>query len=429
MEAAQAEEKRLENAVVAAKELDKQATAMDALAKAQKVFAGSSEEFGKTAAGAHERFAVAVENLQEKIGGALLPAITDLTNAGIKAVEWLEDNEKAAKVLVIGIGALTTALIAAKVAQLLLNLAVLANPYVAVAVLVAALAAGIFFLYQKFEQARPAIILFTAVFSPLAAAILLVKNYGDDLIDVLEWFRDKAGPAVTKFKDAALIALTPLLTGFRQILTVVNGIKNAIEWLIKHIPDIPSPPKFSLPDLNPFNGDPRDPTGTGPTSIHSSLWDELGSARAAGLTLTSGYRPGAITANGTPSDHGRFPSRAIDVAGAAASMARFFMSLVGNRGVKQAFYDPLGSIFGGMRSSYREGGHSDHVHVATYDKGGYLKPGWNLAYNGLGRPEPVGAGAMGGPQSITVNLGGTTIARLVKNAKGRYEQLNGPGSF
>ena len=75
-------------------------------------------------------------------------------------------------------------------------------------------------------------------------------------------------------------------------------------------------------------------------------------------------------------------------------MARFFSWLIGQRDVKQAFYDPLGSIFGGMLSSYREGGHSDHVHVATYDKGGYLRPGWNLAYNGLGRPEPVGAGTV-----------------------------------
>lgn len=28
----------------------------------------------------------------------------------------------------------------------------------------------------------------------------------------------------------------------------------------------------------------------------------------------------------------------------------------------------------------------------SYDRGGYLRPGWNLAYNGTGRPEPVGGG-------------------------------------
>jgi len=73
-------------------------------------------------------------------------------------------------------------------------------------------------------------------------------------------------------------------------------------------------------------------------------------------------------------------------------MASFFRWLIGQTDVKQAFYDPLGSIFGGKLSSYREGGHSDHVHVATYDQGGYLQPGWNLAYNGTGALEPVGGG-------------------------------------
>jgi phage-related protein len=114
-------------------------------------------------------------------------------------------------------------------------------------------------------------------------------------------------------------------------------------------------------------------------------------AASFGLRVTSGLRPGAITANGTPSDHGI--GKALDVAGSASSMATFFSRLVGNRSVKQAFYDPLGSIFGGARNSYVEGGHMDHVHVATYDKGGWLKPGLTLAYNGTGAPERVGGRA------------------------------------
>lgn len=33
--------------------------------------------------------------------------------------------------------------------------------------------------------------------------------------------------------------------------------------------------------------------------------------------------------------------------------------------------------------------HMDHVHVSLFDKGGFLKPGWNLSYNGTGQPEAV----------------------------------------
>jgi hypothetical protein len=96
--------------------------------------------------------------------------------------------------------------------------------------------------------------------------------------------------------------------------------------------------------------------------------------------------------------------------------------------VKQAFYDPLGSIFGGVLNSYREGGHSDHVHVATYDQGGYLRPGWNLAYNGLGRPEPVGAG------NVTINIPNyvgskTELMGWLQNAAKEFRRQNGRRPF
>jgi hypothetical protein len=113
-------------------------------------------------------------------------------------------------------------------------------------------------------------------------------------------------------------------------------------------------------------------------------------ASSMGLSISSGYygREGDITKNGTLSDHAK--RKALDFVGSASQMAAFFRRLVGNSSVRQAFYDPLGSIFGGSLSSYREGGHTNHVHVATYDKGGWLKPGLTLAYNGTGAPERVG---------------------------------------
>jgi hypothetical protein len=159
------------------------------------------------------------------------------------------------------------------------------------------------------------------------------------------------------------------------------------------------------PNFNPFI---VPPTGTrapisGAVDLRGARPELMPYAQAAagyGLSVTSGLRPGAITANGTPSDHGT--GKAIDVAGSAAGMAGFFRSLIGNPAVKQAFYDPLGSIFGGRQSVYREGGHNDHVHVATYDRGGVLKPGWTLAHNGTGRNEYVSRG--GGGTYVTINM-------------------------
>jgi hypothetical protein len=150
-------------------------------------------------------------------------------------------------------------------------------------------------------------------------------------------------------------------------------------------------------------------------------------AASLGLRVTSGLRPGAITANGTLSDHAI--GKAIDVAGSGSSMAAFFMKLVGNRSVKQAFYDPLGSIFGGARNSYVEGGHSDHVHVATYDKGGWLQPGLTLAYNGTGSPERVGNQA-GMVVNVTVNgwVGNDmSLARKIRDSLQHLDIVNTGG--
>jgi hypothetical protein len=127
-------------------------------------------------------------------------------------------------------------------------------------------------------------------------------------------------------------------------------------------------------------------------NVGKQLWDEIGMGEKFGLHVTSGYRPGAVTKHGTRSDHSYDPSRAVDMAGSAGGMASLFRDLIGRSEIKQAFYDPLGSIFNGIRSSYREGGHSDHIHMAEYDRGGWLPTGLSLALNNTGRPERVGGG-------------------------------------
>jgi phage-related protein len=175
------------------------------------------------------------------------------------------------------------------------------------------------------------------------------------------------------------------------------------------------------PNFNPFIVPPtanREPI-SGAVDLMGARPELMPYAQAAagyGLSVTSGLRPGAITANGTPSDHGI--GKALDVAGSASGMAGFFRSLIGNPAVKQAFYDPLGSIFGGRQSPYIEGGHNDHVHVATYDKGGVLRPGWTLAHNGTGRNEYVSRGAGG----LVINIM-APIANPRETARAIYNEI------
>lgn len=92
LEAAKIELNRLEAAAKAARALDKEANSLAALDKAQRKFAGSGEAYSKTLAGSHERFQIAVENLQESIGKHLLPVLTKLFIKGVEWIEWAEEN-------------------------------------------------------------------------------------------------------------------------------------------------------------------------------------------------------------------------------------------------------------------------------------------------------------------------------------------------
>jgi phage-related protein len=76
-------------------QVEKGATATQALGLLQEKFAGQAKAYGETAAGAQERFAVAVENLQEKVGEKLLPVLTEVTNKVATFVGEMESGEGA----------------------------------------------------------------------------------------------------------------------------------------------------------------------------------------------------------------------------------------------------------------------------------------------------------------------------------------------
>jgi len=73
-------------------QIDKNTTSTEAIERAQKQFAGSAVAYGRTAAGAQQKLAVAFENLQERIGTKLLPVVTELTLKLVDFIDWSEKN-------------------------------------------------------------------------------------------------------------------------------------------------------------------------------------------------------------------------------------------------------------------------------------------------------------------------------------------------
>jgi hypothetical protein len=491
-EATEAKIKDLQASMKNARELDKMATATSAIEMAQKKFAGSAEDYGKSSAAASERFGVALENLQERIGSAILPALTKLTVWGTEFLYWSEKNwprfqqivsaafEKVKPTIqtVIDTATVLKDTVAKHWGTIERNMLALKtvventlkNVRDAIE-LVNALLHGDWNL--AWENAKAIVtrtidsiktLLTNSVQNILQLAGALgravwngfrdgITGIGEFFLGVVTGLKDMLVNQLENMRQKAVDLGSAIKNG---IVSGVTGLGLAIWELVKAVPEWLIEQIGKVPELFKGIGSAiKDMIVDGAKGIGQSIWENVkdeikdlpgrvagafgkgdgggvsdaggggnftsagvpnlmgasavmgpfaAAASRFGLVVTSGLRPGAITANGTPSDHGY--GKALDVSNGVNTpeMAAFFRSLIGNPSVKQAFYDPIGSIFGGKLSSYREGGHSDHVHVATYDKGGYLKPGWNLAYNGLGRPEPVGFGG-----NTTINVYGSMI--------------------
>lgn len=169
------------------------------------------------------------------------------------------------------------------------------------------------------------------------------------------------------------------------------------------------------------------PQGFGEGMIWQQMFDIV-RRRFPDVVLHSGFRPGAITATGNRSLHSR--GRAIDI---SPRMDIFNWLASSFPASGELIFSPAGGrqIYRGRPHMYGEptrGDHWDHIHWGMFDRGGFLKPGWNMAYNGTGALEPVGPAA-GSTYYITVNLHGKASAadgQEVVDALKRWSKSNGP---
>lgn len=89
-------------------------------------------------------------------------------------------------------------------------------------------------------------------------------------------------------------------------------------------------------------------------------------AKRFGLTVTSSFRPGAITASGYRSFHATY-GKAADLAGPPSAMRALFNYLVAHRGgIAEAIYQHQ-MIKNGVLMGFGRNDHFDHVHVARGD--------------------------------------------------------------
>ena len=113
-----------------------------------------------------------------------------------------------------------------------------------------------------------------------------------------------------------------------------------------------------------------------------------------------------------PTTTGFGPTLKRDLDGAAgadgtASQAGHVGIIVGPGTMVNAYGTGYGTIFSPFTTSGASGGFG--IPPTGFDKGGWLKPGLSLAYNGTGRPEQVMPAGRGGGATVTYNINVNTL--------------------
>jgi hypothetical protein len=133
-------------------------------------FGGATQTFAETAQGGFARLTVAMNETKEAVGAALLPIVERALPVLNKFASWASENPKAFLAIAAAIGAVATAIVA-------VNIAMMLNPFSAIAAGIALLVVAVVAAYNKFEWFRQGV---NAVFNFLAGGI---ENFVNGFID------------------------------------------------------------------------------------------------------------------------------------------------------------------------------------------------------------------------------------------------------
>lgn len=241
---------------------DKLTGAAATQAKTQALLALVTKQSGKavgafareadTAEGQAQRNAAAWENAQAAIGLAFLPAVTAASKALAAMGVWVEKNSKLAQILIVVIGGVAAAILAANVALKAYAVATevvgvvskatwLANPVFLVVAAVVALAVGIVVLYKKSKTFRDLVNkLWSTAKSVFGKIGDLARKAGDAIGDAWRHARDLAKTAAGVIRDVWRV-LFAAIRGYLQawrayfalVFSVVKGIVKTVVAVMK----------------------------------------------------------------------------------------------------------------------------------------------------------------------------------------------------
>lgn len=216
-------------------------TQSDRLTAQQKILKEVQSQVGGTAAAqatSTDKMKVALGNLAETAGGVLVPALDKAARALTVGITFLQNNKTAAVALTVGVGALATALLLAASAQAAMNLAVLANPYVAATVAILALAAAVVYTYKTVDQFRAVVDdAFGAIKQSFMGFVAVIKGavniiagiFTGDFGRIFSGLKQLFGGLGGMLAGQLKIAATPITAAGRALgVDVVSAITGAV---------------------------------------------------------------------------------------------------------------------------------------------------------------------------------------------------------
>ncbi len=204
------------------------------LAELQKEFGGSAEAAGKTFPGQLSKLRNSFEDVAGGLVSALLPALESLAKIAAEVGSFLQEHPKLAKILGLALVGLTATLLGVNLAmkasaaitalmtgaQAALNAVMAANPFVLIALALAALAAGFVVAYRESETFRNIV---NTVWDALKIGAAAVVGFFREF-DKIPAKMKAAGQGILQGLVAGIKALPGLLV-------------TAAGWVLSHIDD------------------------------------------------------------------------------------------------------------------------------------------------------------------------------------------------
>lgn len=241
----------------------------------------------------------------------------------------------------------------------------------------------------------------------VAKIVQAARDTVGSFTDKVNFLKDKVGAWVAIVRDKFVEGFDAIKGALDKVVSPFEKFVDSIKWLVNNIKKVG--------DVFGMIGDFLTPGGQGIDAVTDAL-----KARLSGVMGDPGHGvPGknqwepplqhalalgqsfGLTPTTYGSHHPR-QSAAIDWFGPSHKLTALAQWGVGKPGIDQLIYSPWGiwtqaragegvrpvtgtSVDG--RSLFET--HQDHLHMGTFDRGGFLMPGLTLALNDTGRPERV----------------------------------------